>query len=457
MQYKFGIMRIDYIVKFLREFMRWFNFFDNKTEPKHSFGRGINANLHEDEERLFEQSYEAFEAKDTLNGYELFLKSLQNFSNNISNENITIKKEDDRLLFEILQGSAKITGVITDETLYAESILVKKSSATVALKRLILERNYQFTYAYYFSDDKYIKLKLFLDNITMNPQKIFYPLREIALNADFDKEYVKSEFSDIPIEDIDHLKPLDAAELKLKYDFLHEWIDELNAKIASLPPNDNAAMQSFLLLTFLFKIDYLLVPKYDIFHKSSKKTREYFSNENSTVEAKNEELRLYINELLDMPFEKFRENFYEAKYSFDPNEKTTYEEIEIFITESLAKIRWYKNNRYNQVIPYMYQYIALYILYNYGLHTVLKRLLHTLVEVQNPDFFSALGYVPLYNKESGVFAKKAVISQIEEIILPHQNRFKLLKPFGENLNFTSLNEFSNSFYLQLKNLDFEEI
>lgn len=437
--------------------MRWFNFFDNKTELKHSFGRGINANLAEDEEELFEQSYEAFEAKDTLSGYELFFKSLQNFSNNISNENIRVEKESDKLRFEILQGCAKIVGVITNETLYAESILVKKSSANVALKRLILERNYQFTYAYYFSDKEYIKLKLFLDNITMNPQKIFYPLREIALNADFDKEYVVSEFLDIAIEDINHLKPINEAELRLKYNFLHRWVDELNEKISSLPPNDNAAMQSFLLLNFIFKIDYLLVPKYDIFHKSSKKTREYFSNENSTVEAKNEELRLYINELFEMPFEIFSKNFYEAKYSFDPNEKTTYEEIEIFITESLAKIRWYKNNRYNQVIPYMYQYIALYILYNYGLHEVLKRLLHTLVEIQNPDFFSALGYTPLYNKESGVFAKRAIISQIEETILPHQNRFKLLKPFGDNLNFTSLNEFSNSFYLQLKNLDFEEI
>ena len=105
----------------------------------------------------------------------------------------------------------------------------------------------------------------------------------------------------------------------------------------------------------------------------------------------------------------------------------------------------------------MYQYIALYILYHYGLHTVLKRLLHTLVEVQNPDFFSALGYTPLYNKENNTFAKRAIISQIEDIIIPHQERFKLLAPFGDKLNFTSLNEFSNSFYLQLKNLDFEEI
>lgn len=437
--------------------MSWLNFFEPKMKLKHSFGRGINADLSENEEEEFNKSYEAFEAKDILKGYEYFFKSLENYSNGTSNKNIITTHEADRLNFEIFQGSAKISGTITKENLYAEAILTKKSSANVALKRLILERNYQLTYAYYFSDDEYIKLKLFLDNITMNPQKVFFPLREIALNADFDKEYTKSEFLDIPIEDTEHLSAMNESELQLKYNFLHRWIDESTAKISTLPSNDNAAMQSFILLYLIFKIDYLLVPKYGIFQKSSKKVQEYFSDENATVEAKNEELRVYINKLKEMDFEEFKTNFYNAKYTFNPLEKTSQEEIEVFITESLAKIRWYKNNRYNQVIPTIYNYVALYILYNYGLHVVLKNLLHTLVEIQDPDFFTSLGYTPLYNKENSTFAKRAIISRIDEIIAPHQSRFKLLKPFGEKLNFTSLNEFSNSFYLQIKNLNFEEI
>ncbi len=437
--------------------MSWLNFFETKTELKHQFGRGINANLSKDEEDFFNISYEAFEAKDILNAYEYFFKSLFNYSNEISNKNIIFTKTDEKLSFEIFQGSARINGTITKENLYAEAIITKKSSANVALKRLILERNYELTYTYYFSDDEYIKLKLSLDNITMSPQKVFFPLREIALNADFDKEYIKSEFPEITIEDIVHLKPLDESELHIKYNFLHKWIDEITAKISTLPSNDNAGMQSFILLYFIFKMDYLIVPKFSIFQKSSKKVQEYFSDENLTVEAKNEELRNYINELGKIDFEEFKTNFYDAKYSFNPTEKASNEEIDIFITESLAKIRWYKNNRYHQIIPTMYKYIALYLLYNYGLHPVTKGLLHTLVEIQNPDFFKALGYNTLYDVDNSAFAKRAIISKVESIILPYQSRFKLLKPFGDKLNFTSLNEFSNSFYLQLKNLNYEEI
>lgn len=437
--------------------MNWLNFFDTTSEHRHPFGRGINAKLSKNEEELFNSSYEAFENKDILSAYEYFFKSLENFTNSTSNNNLSYKKDSEKLEFVIYQGSAKITGIITKEHLYAEAIIIKKEMANVALKRRILERNYQFTYAYYFIDDIYIKMKLFHDNITMSPQKVFFPLRELALNADFDKEFIKSEFPDITLEDIEHLKNIDEEELQIKYNYLKIWIDELEKKIETLPSNDSASMQSFIYLTFLFKVDYLLVPKYDIYQKITKKTQDYFGEENTLVESKNDELKEYIDQLKELSFEEFSKNFYNAKYTFNQAEKTSHEEINTFINESLIKIRWYKNNRYNQVIPTIYSYISFYILYNYGLHPVTKELLHTLVYIQNPNFFNALGYKKLHDIENRSFSKKSIISKIEDAISPFQNQFKSLESFGDELNFSSLNELSNSFYLQIQNLNFEEI
>ncbi len=438
--------------------MNWLNFFYNKTtQLRHSFGRGINANISPDEEELFNKSYVAFEKQEILKAYEYFFKSLENFSGESSNQNITINKEDNKLNFEMYQGSAKITGFVTPEHLYAETIIIKKSDAKVALKRYILERNYQLTYAYYFSDKNYIKLKLYHDNITASPQKIFFPLREIALNADFDKEYIKSEFSSITLQDTTHLTKLSTQELQIKYDFLHRWIDELERKISTLPTNDNAGMQAFLYLNILFKIDYLLVPKCEIYQKISKKIQVYFSDENITTESKNEELKKYVSKLKEMSFENFSTKFYTAKYTFNPMEKSSQEEISNFISESLMKVRWYKNNRYNQIIPTIYRYISFYILYNYGLNPVIKALIHTLVEIQNPSFFEALDYTPLYDEEKESFSKKAIVSKVEDAITPFQSQYKSLEDFGDELNFSSINELSNSYLLQLKHLNFEEI
>jgi len=437
--------------------MSWLDFFQTTQTLKHAFGRGINASISKIEEELFIKSSEAFEKKDILNAYELFFKSLINFTDDKANNNITFTREDKELHFSIYQGCAKINGKITKENLYAEAIIIKKKNASVALKRYILERNYQLTYAYYFSNNENIMLKLYYDNITMSPQKIFFPLREIALNADYDKEHIKSEFTDTTLEDIEHLKPLDEKEAKIKYDYLHRWINEVEEKISILPSNDNASMQAFLYLNLLFKIDYLLVPKYKISQKLSKHILEYFSQENSNIEAKNEELYYFIKKLKKIDFEKFNHNFYNTNYTFNPIEKSSYEEIITFINESLSKIRWYKNNRYNQIIPTIYKYIAFYTLYNYGLNPVLRELFHLLVEIQNPDFFKELEYKSLYNTQNNTFKEKAIISRVDDTIVNYQGRFKALESFTSELNFSSLNDFSNSFYQQIQNLNFEEI
>ncbi|MEA1955608.1 MAG: hypothetical protein U9N02_03840, partial [Campylobacterota bacterium] len=268
--------------------MNWLNLFENNTiELKHQFGRDINATISKDEEVLFDKSAKAFEEKNIIDAYEYFFKSLENFSFSKSNKNIITSREVNKLNFTIYQGTACIKGFVTLENFLAEVKITKKANAHVALKRYLLERNYQLTYACYFADDEYIKLKLYFDNLTMSPQKIFFPIREIALNADFDKEYMKTEFPNTILEDIEHLQEVPIEELKIKYDFLQKWIKELEDKISLLPSNDAIGMQSFLYLSVLLQIDYLIVPNYEIYQKTAKKIQNYFNDENSSMEVNN--------------------------------------------------------------------------------------------------------------------------------------------------------------------------
>jgi len=438
--------------------MNWLDFFQTTESTCNiNFGRSINATINPNEEELFYKSYEAFEKKEILNAYQFFFESLITFTKEHSNQNIIIERTENELKFEIYQGCAKITGLITQESLYAETIITKTKLATVALKRYILERNYQLTYTNYFSDEKYIKLKLYQDNITLTPQKIFFPLRELALNSDFDKEHIKSEFSDIILEDTSHIVLLENKELEVKYKYLQLWIEELESKVLTLPSNDNSGMQSFLYLNILFKIDYLISPKYKMYQQLSKKIQEYFGNENATIEAKNEELKKYLLTLKELSFEKFSENFYNAKYTFDPIEASSYDDIVIFMTESQNKIKWYKSSRYLQIIPTIYNYIAFNTLYNYGMKSVLRELFHTLVQIQNSSYFSELGCSSLYNENNDSFSKRQIISKIKTIVEKANDKYKNLVIFTDDLDFSSINNFSNSYYNILKNLDFEEI
>lgn len=437
--------------------MSWLDFLQTKKECPIHFGRGIHAEVAEDEEELFHQSLTSFEKREMLDAYEYYLRSLINFSHKTSNENILLQREEHKLHFTLFQGSAKVQGLITDEKLYGEVILTQTASAPVALKRKLLERNYQFTYVNYVSDGGYLKLKLYQDNITMNPQKVFFPLRELALNADFDKEFIASEFTQTPLSDTEHLSKITTEELRVKYDFLRKWIEKLEQKLLTLPSNDNAGMQAFLYLNIFLKIDYLLVPKYKISQKIAKKIEIYFSDEETIMEAKNDELKRYLEGLKEIAFEEFSDNFYNALYTFSPIEKSSYEEFCNFISESLIKIRWYKHNRHLLIIPTIYSYMAFHSFYNYGLSPALKELLHLFVMIHNSDFFTALGCETYYDREKEEFSKRSIIQSIDECIQKHQKKYKKLHTFTHELNFDSMNEFSHSYYQALKNLDFEEI
>jgi len=436
--------------------MNWLNFFRPTSHCLKSFGRGINADIANNEEELFNTAYGAFEKKEILDAYTFFFNSLLNYKNGISNENIILTQENETLKFIIYQGTAKISGLTTNNKLYAEVTMVKTKNANVALKRNVLERNYKFTYVNYCSDSDYIKLKLNLDNITMTPQKAFYPLRELALNADYDKEHMLSEFEQKELEDIEHIKKLDTAELQVKYDFLHKWIDELNEKIHSLPSDDSIGMQSYLYLNFLFKIDYLLVPKCKIYQQSTKQLQDYFADDETLPEVKNAELAKYILTLEKLNFDEFSFNFYEAKYTFSQIENSSYYELVNFIEESLVKLRWYKKNRHPQIIPTIYSYIALYALYNYGLNPAARKLLHLYISVIYAEYFNVLGCRGYYDTDKNKFFKSDIISQIENIISQYKHQYKLLKAFGDELDFSSLNDFSNSYFSALKNLNFHE-
>ncbi len=438
-------------------FQRLFHHHHTTRLLRHQFGRGINAQINPEEPRLFDLAVEAFRADRTIEAFEYYLRSLENFSQNQPNQNVLIENKDDLLEFTLYQGCAIVRGKITKHNFSAYAVITTRELMDVAVKRHLLERNDLLTYANYAIHDNDLILKLSLDNTTMTPQKIFYPLRELALNADYEKEYLHYHYEKQEMVEVEHLQALDEDELQIKYDAMQEWITACQKELTQLPSNDNISMISFTLLSLIFQIDYLLVPHGDIMQEIFEKVNSFFTEDERLVEQKNDELLTFVQKLQSLDFESFKSYFYKAKLTFSPTEHTTTEELNMFIEGALEKYHWFKHHRYTHVASTINQYIPLYILYNYGLHPSYRELLHLLVEVQNSTFFAALEYKPLYDVQTQRFDKSAIISAIEEAIIPYQKQFANLTPFGEALNYTTMDEFSHTYFLNLKNLDYTEL
>ncbi|MEN8147024.1 MAG: hypothetical protein ABFR02_05340 [Campylobacterota bacterium] len=439
----------------------WFErlFHHSKTAKPivHHFGRSINAQLNPQEHQLFNQAVEAFREGRTVEAYEHYLRSLENFNGDLSNGNIQMYYEDEALHFTLYQGSAVIRGVVTDKTFEAHSIITSRALMNVAIKRHLLERNDQLTYVRYYTHGDFLQLKVYLDNTTMTPQKIFYPLRELALNADYEKEYLHYHFKQPHLTEVEHLKNISEDELRIKYDAMQRWIEDCQKELTQLPSNDNISTVSFTLLSLLFQIDYLLVPHKEIMQEIFEKINSFFTADERLVEQKNDELLTFIQKLQKLTFSEFAPHFYKAQFTFSPMEHTTSEELNQFIEASLEKFRWFRQHRYEHVASTISRYIPLYILYNYGIHPSYRSLLHLLVEIQNSDFFVSLDYEALYHTHDKSFNKDAIITEIHDAIAPYQEQFIHLEAFGKKLNYTTLEEFSHSFYLHLKNLNYTEL
>ncbi len=295
------------------------------------------------------------------------------------------------------------------------------------------------------------------NNTTITPQKIFFPLRELALNADFEKEFIASEFDASALLEYDHLTSLSLDRLHRYYNTMHEWITATKSSLVGLLSNDNKGMASFSYLALLLQIDYLLIPHKKMAKEINEKINTYFLEDEKLTQDKNSDLESYLDELESMSFETFCTQFYSAPITFSPFDQAMHDDIADFIDESLTKVRWYKNNHINYVITTIYRYIALYILFNYGVHPSLRALLHLHVQIYASDFFAAEGEIKLYDSTTKVFQKKAISDAIDAAFAPYQKRYKNLRNFANELNYSDLDHFSQSFYLQIKNLDYQEI
>lgn len=441
--------------------MKWFDLALSWLRPKPkeaaiAYGRGIHALPNPREKELFDEASSAFIRGDILEGYRCFLTSLLHSDIPHLPHHLTIIPQEGCLRFELIQGSAIIKARITPELLEAYTDVADTASLHVAIKRRFLERNFQLNYSRFSDENGVLKLSIRLDNTTITPQKIFFPLREIALIADFEKEFIASEFDESVLLEYTHILPIEPLRSKRLYAAMQSWISQTKESLVGLLSNDNTGMASFSYLALLLQIDYLILPHKKMAKTISEKINGYFLDDEKLTEDKNAELETYLAELEKMGYEEFSTQLYDSAYTFSPYEQAMHDEIALFIDESLTKVRWYKNSHSNYVISVIYRYIALYILYNYGLHPSLRALMHLHVEVYAGDFFEGEGETRLYDPQTGTFQKSLIRDRIASAIDPYTERYKGLKNFADELSYSDLDHFSQSFYLQLKNLDYTE-
>ena len=435
----------------------WFSSFFTPGASAHPyhFGRFISYKKTAEQQDFYQQSKKAFSQQRYIEGYENYFKYLRFYENNEDTGNISFTTHEDSLQFKIYQGSAVIQGTITQRQLRASVNIAHTVKANIAVMRRLLEKNYIYTYSSFYLENEIIKIKIYFDNVALSPQKVFFPLREVSINADREKELLLDEFNDLDPVELNHIEAMDTHLKETKLRFFREWIDKTEQKVSLLPTQEQSGAIAFVWLSLLLKIDYFVIPRGKIGFDIYEAIQEYYLDDNKLIEEKNDALQKATLKLKELDTKKLSKSLYAVKQTFDIFTANSLEEIRSFIEETLGKIIWYKEHRYEEIILTIYEYLGLYMLYNFGMNDCLRELVQLNVRLHNTDFHCALGMRNLYKSDK---LNSALISkEIKQTIGSYSKQYPHLHDFSATLNYASYEKFHHSYFNALRSLSFSEL
>jgi hypothetical protein len=413
------------------------------------FGRYTDANKSAKQLDAWARSNDLFKQQKYIDAHEAFLEYLRDDAVG----NVEWKREGDRLDFALTQGSKIIQGYSTPEKVHAETDLARFDKPSVAFMRKLMTLNFSLNYSRFCLKDDRICMKFGSSMIDASPNKMYFSLKEICQKADKQDNLLIDEFSMLQPVGEEHIGAIPEAEKEVKYTYFQKWVNETLAKIATFDETKFAGAISFYLLATAYRIDYLLMPEGVLVADLERIHGIYFAKDNRPMEAKNRDIIDIFKKLQEKPKAYFFESFYRTRATFGLVAGTNRQTVADLIFNESANDTWYVQNNYPAVVKTIYEYIIGYSLFNHGLFSGYQSMFRIFMELNNPDFFAALGFESLVGAD-GIPVKEKVDARIAAVVAQERKNYPNFAFITANLAYTSFNDFAKSYLKELDVLDF---
>lgn len=118
-----------------------------------------------------------------------------------------------------------------------------------------------------------------------------------------------------------------------------------------------------------------------------------------------------FEKILAFSDEELLPNFYETKSTFGIAKPAYEKDIKDIIKKQVQAASWFDKNDQQEFTPFVFEYIAGYCLFNYGLPRPTKEFLHLYFQIIHADFFEALGAKHLFSIKENNKSKNEIILQ----------------------------------------------
>jgi len=418
---------------------------------EYNFGRYTDSYKPKEKINFWTSASDLFEQKKYFESYKEFIKYLGDDSVG----NVISKEVNDGVYFELIQGSKLIKVNISGEKVIAESAIAKFDKLSIPFMRRLLEINYSLYYSRFAIKDEKIILKFDSDIFDCSPNKLYFALKELSTKADKQDELLLDEFSVLHNINDNTLESLPENIKEIKNKYFYKWISDAIKRVGELNENRFDGAISYILLSVIYKIDYLLNPEGKITNDIEKLSELYWANDNKKLLEKNIIIRDGIKKVLDKPKEEIIKSFYNVKATFGIVSPAAFTSVISVINDNMGNVKWYSENNYEDIALAILEYISGYSFFMYGMPKPVRQLFHIIFMVINPDFFEEYGIDEKYFDNINKKLNESLLKQkIKEVIEKGRLQFTELKLDISKLDFSNRILFISSLYKEMLTLNF---
>jgi hypothetical protein len=425
---------------------------DETPEPDISFGRYSDNNKPLGKVNRWTDADNLFKQRNYTESLDAFFEYLRDEAA----QNVVYERNGAEGRFQFYQGSKIVRGRFDQDQLTAEVTLARMPQPSVPVMRRLLEMNINLYYSRFALDNDRLCMRFDSDIEGATPSKLYYGLKELSTKADKQDDLLVQDFTVLQKMDSEHVTDIPQHEKEIKYAFLQKWIRETLDQIAAVDPDKFSGGISYMLLSLIYRIDYLLTPEGKMLNELEKAAAIYFKKDERPATEKNRDMVEEFNKILAKTREEVFSYFFRSRYTFSIVAPQPHKAISDSIHAANQNMPWYRDNGYPFIANQVTEYGISYCQYSYSLPRILTELFHLYMRVNYGDFFRALGFRDLYyDPAKSSFDQEKIIEQIRNIQEKWRNKYPNADFKTENLRFDSLVNFNQTYTNELEFLNLD--
>ncbi len=373
-----------------------------------------------------------------------------------SEQNVVYERNGAEGRFQFYQGSKIVRGEFNTQELKAELMLARMPQPSVPVMRRLLEMNFILYYSRFALDNDRLCMRFDSSIEAASPSKLYYGLKELATKGDKQDDLLVQDFSILETADSEHITTISSSEKEVKYDYLQKWIGQILDTIASVDADKFSGGIAYMLLSLVYRIDYLIAPEGKLLNDLEKIAGIYFKKDERPVPEKNRDMVEAFKQLKARPKEEIFSYLFRSKYTFSIVAPQQYKTIADSIHGANHNMVWYRDNGYPFIATQISEYGISYCQYSYSQPRAITELFHLYMMVNYPEYFVALGYsIAYYDPKNNEFASPGIIERIKAIQEKWKDKYPNMDFKTANLRFDNLVNFDLSFTNEMEVLNME--